>query len=132
MSDDVVPAVPAVPNTEYSAYSRLPAAPERPGRTLGIVGFILSFFGFIDIAALIISIVAMVTSKRAGHKNGFALAGIIISTVGILFTAGVIALIVPTLVNAGQECARLGNGTHVVGNSTYTCTPTSFNVYTHP
>ncbi|HEX3724503.1 MAG TPA: DUF4190 domain-containing protein [Nitrolancea sp.] len=89
----------------------------------------LSFFGFIDIAGLIISIVAMAQSKRSGHKNGFALAGIIISAVGILFTAGVIALVVPALINAGQECARLGNGTHVIGNSTYTCTPTSFDVY---
>jgi hypothetical protein len=131
MSDDVVPAVPVIPNTDYPAYSRPQAAPERPGRTLGIVGFVLSFFWFINIAGLIISIVAMAQSKRAGHKNGFALAGTIISIVGILLSAGFIALIVPTLVNAGQECARLGDGTHVVGNSTYTCTPTSFNVYTN-
>ncbi|HEX4400431.1 MAG TPA: DUF4190 domain-containing protein [Galbitalea sp.] len=129
MSEDVVPTVAAVPNIEYPAYSRPPAPPERPGRTLGIIGFVLSFFGFIDIAGLIISIVAMAQSKRSGHKNGFALAGIIISAVGILFTAGVIALVVPALINAGQECARLGNGTHVIGNSTYTCTPTSFDVY---
>ena len=132
MSEDIVPAVPVVPSVEYPAYSRSPAAPERPGRTLGIVGFVLSFFWFIDIAGLIISIVAMVQSKRAGHKNGFALAGTIISIAGILVSAGVIALVVPALINAGQECARLGDGTHVVGNSTYTCTPTSFNVYSNP
>jgi hypothetical protein len=68
---------------------------------------------------------------RAGQKNGFALAGMIISIAGILFCGGIIALIAPPLIQAGQECARLGDGTHVVGNSTYTCTPTSFNVYTH-
>ena len=58
-------------------------------------------------------------------------AGMIISIVGILFCGGIIALIAPPLIHAGQECARLGDGTHVIGNSTYTCTPTSFNVYTH-
>ena len=108
----------------------LSAAPERPGRTLGIVGFALSFVGLVDIAGLIICIVAIVQSRRAGEKNGFALAGIIIAIVGILLTAAIVALTVPLLVHAGQECARLGNGTHVIGNSTYTCTPTSFNVTT--
>jgi len=87
--------------------------------------------GFIDVVGLIICIIAMVKSKRADQKNGFALAGMIISIVGILFCGGIIALIAPPLIHAGQECARLGDGTHVIGNSTYTCTPTSFNVYTH-
>lgn len=73
----------------------------------------------------------MVKSQRAGQKNGFGLAGIIISIAGILFCGGIIALVAPPLIQAGQECARLGDGTHVIGKSTYTCTPTSFNVYTH-
>jgi hypothetical protein len=132
MSGDVIPTVPAVSNTEYPAYSYpSTAAVERPGRTLGIVGFVLSFVGFVNVAGLIISIVAMVQSKRAGHKNGFALAGIIISIAGILFCGGIIALIAPQLIQAGQECAQLGDGTHVIGKTSYTCTPTSFNVYTH-
>lgn len=132
MSEDVIPAVPVVPQPEYPAYpySPVPAA-DRPGRTLGIVGFVLSFVWFVDVAGLIISIIALVKSKRAGQKNGFALAGIIISIGGILVCAGIIALIAPPLIHAGQECARLGVGTHVIGNSTYTCTPTSFNVSTY-
>lgn len=98
---------------------------------MGIVGFVLSFVWIVDVAGLIISIIAMAKSKRAGQKNGFALAGIIISIAGILVFSGVVALVTPPLVQAAQECARLGNGIHVVGNSTYTCTPTSFNVSTH-
>jgi hypothetical protein len=105
-------------------------AVERPGRTLGIVGFILSFFWVLDIAGLIISIVGLVKSRRAGQKSGFALAGIIISIVGVVFLGSVVAVAVPTLVHAGQVCSQLGNGVHVVGNATYTCTPTSFNVTT--
>ena len=121
----------SAPNPEYPAYSYPPSTVTvRPGRTLGIVGFVMSFFAFFDVAGLVISIVAMVKSNRAGQKNGFALAGIIISIVGILFWGGIIALSVPTLIHAGEECARLGDGTHVIGNSTYTCTPTSFNVST--
>ena len=131
MSEDVMPPAPAAPTSEYPAHSYTGAALARPGRTLGIVGFVMSFFAFIDIAGLIICIVAMVKSKRAGHKNGFALAGIIISIVGILFIGGIVALTVPTLIQAGQECARLGVGIHVVGHSTYTCTPTSFYVSTY-
>ena len=131
MSDDAIPPAPTLPNVEYRAYSNSAAATNRPGRTLGIVGFALSFVGFIDVVGLVICIIAMVKSKRADQKNGFALAGMIISIVGILFCGGIIALIAPPLIHAGQECARLGDGTHVIGNSTYTCTPTSFNVYTH-
>lgn len=131
MSDDAIPPAPTLPNVEYRAYSNSAAATNRPGRTLGIIGFALSFVGFIDVVGLIVCIIAMVKSKRADQKNGFALAGMIISIVGILFCGGIIALIAPPLIHAGQECARLGDGTHVIGNSTYTCTPTSFNVYTH-
>ena len=131
MSDDAIPPAPPMPNAVYPAYSNSVAATNRPGRTLGIIGFALSFVGFIDVVGLIVCIIAMVKSKRADQKNGFALAGMIISIVGILFCGGIIALIAPPLIHAGQECARLGDGTHVIGNSTYTCTPTSFNVYTH-
>lgn len=108
-----------------------PARVERPGRVIGIVGFILSFFGFIDIVGLVLSIVGLVQSKRAGNGNGFAVAGIIISAVGIAVTALILALVIPQFVHLGEECARLGTGTHQVGNLTYVCTPTSANVYTN-
>jgi hypothetical protein len=129
MSDNNVPPAPSPQFQVALPYPYPPAQqPARPGRTLGIVGFVMSFIGFIDVAGLIISIVAMVKSRRAGQKNGFALAGIIISIVGILFCGGMLALIVPPLVQAAQECARLGDGEHVVGNATYICTPTGFSV----
>ena len=133
MTDDAIPAAPPAaefPTTPPPYWQPAPAAP-RPGRTLGIVGFVLSFIGFIDIAGLVISIIAMVKSKRAGQKNGFALAGIIISIAGILFCGGIIAVIAPSLVHTAQMCAQLGNGVHVIGNTTYTCTPTSFSEYTY-
>lgn len=133
MTDDAIPAAPPAADfpTTPPPYWQPAAATPRPGRTLGIVGFVLSFIWVVDIAGLVISIIAMVKSRRVGQKNGFALAGIIISIAGILVWGSVVAVAVPSLVHAGQMCAQLGNGVHVVGNTTYTCTPTSFSEYTH-
>ncbi|WP_442575232.1 DUF4190 domain-containing protein [Microbacterium sp. F51-2R] len=77
------------------------APPSQPGRTLGIVAFILSFFA--QLIALILGIVALVQSRRAGQKNGWALAAIIISAV--LMILGVIAffaIVLPLLSFSGE------------------------------
>jgi asparagine N-glycosylation enzyme membrane subunit Stt3 len=111
-------------------YGGIPALPDgqppsRPGRVLGIVGFGLSFFFLLDIAGLVLCIVALVKSRRAGHKNAFALAGLIISFVGIVFCAVILAALIPATMDLLQTCGRLGNGVHLVGNAIYTCTPFS-------
>ncbi|WP_114560873.1 DUF4190 domain-containing protein [Desertihabitans aurantiacus] len=102
------------------AYSSPPPSAENPGRTLGIVGLVLAI-----VAApigLIVSIVALVQSKKAGMGNGLAVAGII---VGALFTIGIILLIVGGVVafNVGMEqvCSQLGPGTHDVDGTPITC-----------
>lgn len=77
-------AAPAYPASGYDA----PGAPV-PGRTMGIVAFILSFFA--QPVALILGIIALVQSKKAGQKNGFAVAAIIISS--ILMVVGIIVAI---------------------------------------
>lgn len=59
-----------------------PAKAGDPGYGLGIAGFVVSFF--VGVAGLIMSAIALNQSKRAGKKNGFALAGLII---GIVKTA---------------------------------------------
>lgn len=126
------PAAPApAPYPAYAPYAGTGPAPSRPGRVTGIVGFILSFFFVLNLGGLVVSIIALVQSKRAGLGNGFAVAGITISIVGILFSGGILAVLIPSSVALFQECAKLGTGTHVVGNATYTCTPTSANVYTN-
>lgn len=65
----------SAPPASYGA----PATQTIPGRTLGIVAFVLSFFT--GIIALILGIVALVQSRKAGQKNGWAVAAIIISSV---------------------------------------------------
>lgn len=129
MTDGVaLPPQPAYPGGPGYPYA--PAQPSVPGRVLGIVGFALSFVFPLDIAGTVLCIVSLVMARRARRRNGFAVAGLIIGLAGIVFSAGILALIIPPVVHAAQECSRLGEGTHVVGNTTYTCTPTSVNFST--
>ncbi|GAA3035289.1 DUF4190 domain-containing protein [Microbacterium dextranolyticum] len=92
------PAAPDAAAPAYSApaYASAPAyngngAPGAPipGKTLGIVALIVAIF--FNVIGLILGIVALVQSKKAGHKNGPALAAIIVGAV--LFVIGVIVLI---------------------------------------
>ncbi|GLY57891.1 MAG: DUF4190 domain-containing protein [Cellulosimicrobium funkei] len=63
------------------------AAPgQDPGKTMGIVGLVLSFLGCLSIVGLILSIVAFNKSKKAGYKNGLALAGIIVGAIVLVLT----------------------------------------------
>ena len=102
-------------------YQQPYAAPpaEDPGKTLGIIGLVLSFFT--AIIGLIISIVALRRSKKAGFKNTPALIGII---VGILSTVvaiiiGIVSIVALTAVLS--QCAQLGPGVHDVNGATVTC-----------
>jgi len=101
-----------------------PATPTVPGRTMGIVAFILSFF--VQLVALILGIIALVQSKKAGHSNGWAVAAIIISAVlmviGIIVGIVLLAVFLPALGELAQRCAELGPGTHELPNGlTITC-----------
>jgi hypothetical protein len=122
------PAAPAYGQPQYApappASYGAPAAATVPGRTMGIVAFILSFF--VQLIALILGIIALVQSKKAGHKNGWAVAAIIISAV--LMVLGVIlffALIIPLLTfssEALQACQAVGfEGTVTVGGLPVDC-----------
>lgn len=96
---------------------------ENPGKVLGIVGFVVSFF--ISLAGLIISIVAMMKSKKAGQSNGFALAGIIIGALGVVGTI-IVIIAVTALTGAAvgsivEFCNANGSGQFVVDGTTYNC-----------
>ena len=106
-------------NPAISSRQQPAANGDFPGKTLGIIGLVLSFFT--TIIGLIISIVALRQSKKAGFKNTPALVGIIIGIVTTLLAiiiggiaiAGVIALL--------SQCAQLGPGVHEVNGVTVTC-----------
>ncbi|ARJ04163.1 hypothetical protein GCM10010988_28920 [Cnuibacter physcomitrellae] len=94
-----------------------------PGRVLGIVGLILAFLT--PVIGLILSIIALVQSKKAGVRNGLALVGVI---VGAALTAAIIAVIVIASVTFGGRvgtaldlCAQNGPGTYTQDGTTITC-----------
>ena len=106
------------PQQGYQQSSGAPPA-EDPGKTLGIIGLVLSFFT--AIIGLIISIVALRRSKKAGFKNTPALIGII---VGILSTVVAIIIAIVSIVALTavlSQCGQLGPGVHDVNGVTVTC-----------
>lgn len=88
------PQYPAAP--QYSAAPGDPygqPAPSVPGKTMGIVALVLAIVPIgLQIVGLILGIVALVQSKKAGLKNGPALWAIIVSSV--LIVVGIIVTIV--------------------------------------
>ena len=64
----------------------------KQSNTIAIVGFILSFF--ISIAGLICSIIGLKKSKELNNGKGFSIAGIIISSIEILFGLVVTILLI--------------------------------------
>jgi hypothetical protein len=96
-------------------------AVERPSRGVEIAGFVLSFFGILAIAGLIMSTISFRRLGRAGQPRGLSLAGIIISIVVLLLTLGGIIAAVVGISGAVSACQDLGPGTHEVDGVTYTC-----------
>lgn len=97
-----------------------------PGKTLGIVGLVLSILGCTSLIGLILSIVALNKSKKAGYKNGIALAGIIVGAV--LFVGLVIWLVFAFVVGGAmvtdllEACENVPSGETVVWEgTTVTC-----------
>lgn len=58
-------------------------AASNPGQGLGIASLVCSLVG-ISLPALILGIIGLKKSKEAGMSNGMALAGIIISSIGLV------------------------------------------------
>ncbi|MEU1973535.1 DUF4190 domain-containing protein [Microbacterium sp. NPDC019599] len=110
------------PTPQYSA-----PPPSQPGRVLGIVAFVLSFFT--GLIALVLGIVALVQSKKAGQKNGWAVAAIIISSVFTIIGIIVAIFVVIALgAAAGQltqeilrQCQELGPGVWEIGGVSVDC-----------
>lgn len=93
-------APPAAPAYDAGGYA--PAAPV-PGKTLGIVAFVLSFF--LQLVALILGIVALVQSRKAGRSNGWAIAAIIISAIGLVIGTIVFFTLILPSISAAATCA---------------------------
>lgn len=129
------PAAPPVAPPAYQqagypsapAYNGGPAASGSvPGRTLGIVALVLAIVPVgLQLIGLILGIVALVQSKKAGVKNGMAVAAIIVSSV--LIVIGIIIGIVVAVVFANaagdliQFCANNPSGVYELNGQMITC-----------
>jgi hypothetical protein len=90
-----------------------------PGKGMGVASLILAFF--IPLVGLILGIIAKGKSKKAGFKNSLALAGIIISIVGMVVQLIFGALFLVGILATVQKCKDLGPGTHYENGTTITC-----------
>ncbi|MCU1404074.1 MAG: hypothetical protein JWQ43_377 [Glaciihabitans sp.] len=110
----------------YSApqpgYSQ-PETGVNPGKTLGIVALVLAFP--FNIVGTIIGIIALVQSRRAGFKNGPALAAIIVGAVIFLAWIVVIVLAVTLATTYGtelvQQCTDNPGGSIVISGQEVSC-----------
>ncbi len=110
-------------------YPATPTGDTYPGKTMGIVAFVVSLAGLIfwviaPLVGLVLGIVAMVQSRKAGRKNGFALAAIIISAVliviGIIMSIFIIGIVVAATSEIARLCAEYGTGVHEINGVTVT------------
>lgn len=92
-----------------------------PNKTFGIIALVVSiFFSFIG---GVLGIVALVKSKKAGHKNGFALAAIIVgfSLFVIQIVVGIIVA-VAAVSAVNSLCDGMDAGTYeTTTGTTVTC-----------
>lgn len=95
------PTPPVQPPSSLSSQPLIPSygqpAPTMavsPGKGLGIAGFVLAFFPGVQSVGLILSIIGLVKSSKAGIKNGFAIAGIVVNAVFIVLSFMALALFV--------------------------------------
>lgn len=97
---------------------------ENPGRTLGITGLILAFIPFLNPVGLILSIVALVKSRRAGMGNGLAVAGIIVgalATIILVLSIILIVAVAPFVGEVAELCEQTGPGPQVYQGQEIEC-----------
>ncbi|HJM04727.1 MAG TPA: hypothetical protein QF549_03830 [Candidatus Saccharimonadaceae bacterium] len=115
------PATSPQPETTPASTSTPTSGVENPGKTLGIVSMILSIIG-LGLVGVILALIGMSKSKKAGQKNGFALAGLIIGILNILAGIALFALVGYGGIQAAAEltaaCAESANATVVLTNGT--------------
>ncbi|WEG07752.1 DUF4190 domain-containing protein [Microbacterium horticulturae] len=116
------------------AYGQPAPSTTYPGKTMGIVAFILSLVGLVTsglgaLIGLILGIVALSQSKKAGQKNGLALAAIIIGAIVLVLT--IIGLIVlfsflAAVAGAAQQCVTDPNTVVQVWGFSFPCASSSY------
>lgn len=118
----IAPNLPPQPQPIQGPMTAPQAIGEDPGKTLAIIGLVVTLMvPLAGLIGIILSAVARRKSRKAGHKNTLALAGIIIGIIVTLCEILVTALIVMTFAHLITTCAELGPGVYKQGATTITC-----------
>ncbi|MFE1665984.1 DUF4190 domain-containing protein [Microbacterium sp. P02] len=96
----------------YGASGQAPSGPV-PGKTLGIVALIVAFF--FNLIGLILGIVALVQSRKAGVRNLPAVWAIIIGALSIVIGLIVVFAFVIPAVTFGVEAAQACQAANFAG-----------------
>lgn len=130
-SQNVPPAPPAYEAPAYSnapQYNAAPSGGSTPGRTMAIVALILAIIPGTQVIGLILGIVALVQSRKAGVKNGLAIAAIIVSVVLLIIGIIIIIALVSFAASVGGDlitqvnaCLEDPTGSVTYQGMTYTC-----------
>lgn len=118
------PAAPAYQDGPPAVPAYQPAPAAQPGKTLGIVALVLAFLA--APIGVILGIVALVQSKKAGAKNGLAIAAIIVGAVITVIEIIVIATMLAAMaalsgasgdaiIQAAEACAAGATEVEVMG-----------------
>ena len=87
MSDHMQSEVQYTPAAQQMNNTQQTDPNHNPGSGLGIAGFVcsfFSFFAFMGIVAFVLSLIGLLQSRKAGKSNGLAIAGIAISSLGLI------------------------------------------------
>lgn len=102
------------------AYQPAPAASAPvPGKGLGIAALVAAFF--INLLGLILGIVALNQSKKAGVKNTPAVVAIVLSIIFMVAWIVVFIFFGALFASLIGACSELGSGSYTSGSSTLTC-----------
>ncbi|MEV8025743.1 DUF4190 domain-containing protein [Microbacterium sp. NPDC080220] len=130
-AQNVPPAPPAYEAPAYSnapQYNAAPSGGSTPGRTMAIIALILAIIPGTQVIGLILGIVALVQSRKAGVKNGLAIAAIIVSVVLLIIGIIIIIALVSFAASVGGDlmtqvnaCLEDPTGSVTYQGMTYTC-----------
>lgn len=102
-------------STDYLVRPTTPSM-RNPGGDVTVSGIIFAFF--LPPLGLLLSIIGLRRSKKAGLRNRLAIVGTIVSAFTTILAIGVLVFFVNMLMTASAKCEELGAGTHYVDVTT--------------
>lgn len=88
---------------------------------MAIIGLVLGFLPLLNIAGLVLSIMARKAARREKRSATISTIGIVVSALSIVFNLVMVIIAIVAISFTVAQCGDLGPGTHFVDGVTYTC-----------